>query len=323
MIICISPNTAPDLWYVVLTSPMIFESFWGLPVGDASNLRYGCCKQVHSPNFAYKHCSDMAHALTPLKLNHFHPHSSWDLRIHRLLEAEEQLLPRLQKQCDLEVVGTGLDDRWECSEALKRTRQVSRTRDKTRLGIFAWVRAQTCLLCDYCLPKTWQTSLLLFSLDRWFGDFLSLFLSEIETCRPTPTKRAEAVYSQNLLLNSKRCQLIQQFRSKFTSAGSSFSDRLNITDRTTSRYAPSTLQRCLNFYSEHSHFNGKFVAELNMLTTHFLSDHHQMERNVYKQLRSWPLQKVLQKLANISDHPFHDRAQTTIEPTVLCNMFNI
>ena len=321
MIICISPNTAPDLWYVVLTSPMIFGSFWGLPVGDASNLRYGCCKQVHSPNFAYKHCSDMAHALTPLKLNHFHPHSSWDLRIHRLLEAEEQLLPRLQKQCDLEVVGTGLDDRWECSEALKRTLQVSRTRDKTRLGIFAWVRAQTCLLCDYCLPKTWQTSLLLFSLDRWFGDFLSLFLSEIETCRPTPTKRAEAVYSQNLLLNSKRCQLIQQFRSKFTSAGSSFSDRLNITDRTTS--TTSTLQTCLNFYSEHSHFNGKFVAELNMLTTHFLSDHHQIDRNVYKQLRSWPLQKVLQKLANISDHPFHDRAQTTIEPTVLCNMFNI
>ena len=286
MMICIFPNTAPDLRYEVLTSPMIFESFWGLPVGDASNLRYGCCKQVHSPNFACKHCSDMAHALTPLKLNHFHPHSSWDLRIHRLLIAEERLLPRLQKQCDLEVVGTGLDDRWECLEALKRTRQVSRTRDKTRLGIFPWVRAQTCLLCDFCLPKTWQTSLLLFSLDRWFGDFLSLFLSEIETCRRTPTKRAEAVYSQSLLLNSKLRQLIQQFRSKFTSAGSSFSDRLNIADGTTSRYSASTLQTCLNFYSEHSHFNGKFVAELNMLTTHFLSDHHQIERNVYNQLRS-------------------------------------
>lgn len=286
MIICIFPNTAPDLRYEVLTSPMIFESFWGLLVGDASNLRYGCCKQVHSPNFAYKHCSDMAHALTPLKLNHFHPHSSWDLRIHRPLIAEEQLLHRLQKQCDLEAVGTGLDDRWECLEALKRTRQVFRTRDKTRLGIFAWVRAQTCLLCDFCLPKTWQTSLLLFSLDRWFGDFLSLFLSEIETCRRTPTKRAEAVYSQSLLLNSKLRQLIQQFRSKFTSAGSSFSDRLNIADRTTSRYSASTLQTCLNFYSEHSHFNGKFVAELNMLTTHFLSDHHQIERNVYNQLRS-------------------------------------
>ena len=240
MIICIFPNTAPDLRYEVLTSPMIFESFWGLPVGDASNLRYGCCKQVHSPNFACKHCSDMAHALTPLKLNHFHPHSSWDLRIHRLLIAEERLLPRLQKQCDLEAVGTGLDDRWECLEALKRTRQVSRTRDKTRLGIFAWVRAQTCLPCDFCLPKTWQTSLLLFSLDQWFGDFLFLVLSEIETFRRTPTKRAEAVYSQNLLLNSKLCQLIQQFRSKFTSAGSSFSDCLNIADRTTSRYAPNS-----------------------------------------------------------------------------------
>ena len=286
MMICIFPNTAPDLRYEVLTSPMIFESFWGLPVGDASNLRYGCCKQVHSPNFAYKHCSDIAHALTPLKLNHFHPHSSWDLRIHRLLIAEEQLLHRLQKQCDLEAVGTGSDDRWGCLEALKMTHQVFRTRDKTRLGIFAWVRAQTCLLCDFCLPKTWQTSLLLFSLDRWFGDFLSLFLSEIETCRRTPTKRAEAVYSQSLLLNSKLCQLIQQFRSKFTSAGSSFSDRLNIADRTTSRYSASTLQTCLNFYSEHSHFNGKFVAELNMLTTHFLSDHHQIERNVYNQLRS-------------------------------------
>lgn len=242
---------------------MIFESFWGLAVGDASNLRYGCCKQVHSPNFVYKHCSDMAPALTPWKLNHFHPHSSRDLRIHRLLIAEEQLLPRLQKQCDLEAVGTGLDDRWGCLEALKRTRQVFRTRDKTRLGIFAWVRAQTCLLCDFCLPKTWQTSLLLLSLDRSFGDFLSLFLSEIETCRRTPTKRAEPVYSLNLLLNSELYQLVQQFRSTFTSVGSSFSDLLNIADRTTSRCAPSTLQTCLNFYSEHSHFNGKFVAELN------------------------------------------------------------
>lgn len=241
MIIYIFPNTAPDLRYEVLTFPMIFESFWGLPVGDASNLRYGCCKQFHSPNFAYKHCSDMAHALTSWELNHFHPHSSWDLRIHRLLIAEERLLPRLRKQCDLEVVGTGLDDRWECLEALKRTRQVSRTRDKTRLGIFAWVRAQTCLLCDFCLPKTWQMSLLQFSLDRWFGDFLSLFLSEIETCRRTTTNRAEAVYSQNLLLNSKLCQLIQQFKFKFISAGSSFSDRLSMADRTTSRYAPSTL----------------------------------------------------------------------------------